>query len=52
MTEQELKDLQQRNSDRLILAKQSLGTKYLLHKDNQVKRLRRPKKNINKSKVY
>jgi len=38
MSEQEQKELQERNNKRLEEAKKQLGTKWLLHPQNQVKR--------------
>ena len=37
-TEQDLLDLRARIDERLKLAKEALGTKYLLHPDNMVKK--------------
>ena len=36
ITDQELNDLVTRNEERLHCAKAKLGTKYLLHPDNQI----------------
>jgi hypothetical protein len=38
-TEVQYNELRARNEERLVEAKEKLGTKYLLHPNNQVKRL-------------
>ena len=38
MTTKELSELKERNEARLAQAKEQLGSKWLLHKDNQIKR--------------
>lgn len=47
MTEKEYQELQQRNVKRLEEAKQKLGTRYLLHPENFVKK-QEPKTFLNR----
>lgn len=44
ITDQQLQELRERNQQRLEEAKNKLGSKYLLHPQNQVKRLPEPLK--------
>lgn len=43
MTPKELQDLQERNEIRLKIAKEKLGTKYLLHPNNKVNKIKTKK---------
>jgi ribosomal protein L13E len=44
MNDNQLNELKERNAKRLQAAKEALGPKYLLHKDNQVKRIKKKAK--------
>lgn len=51
-SDKKLKDLQERNAQRLIEAKQALGEKWILHPANYVKKLNISTEPENKFKKY
>jgi hypothetical protein len=50
MTDQEILELRERNAQRLIVAKEKMGDKYLLHPSNQVTK-RKFKRTLKQSKA-
>ena len=50
MTDQEILELRERNEQRLAIAKEQLGNKYLLHPSNQITK-RKFKQTLKRSKA-
>lgn len=47
ITEDTIVALRKRNEERVVIAKENLGTKYLMHPENRVKKLKVPRSTIN-----